>query len=351
MLITLQGTDLNQAIAHAVRVCPPTDGNLTFSFSEGRLEVSTWSELNRASILVPATVEGKKLKDVAVAIDTIKDATKGRDQINLEFDKSVVNVKAKGYKVTIPLVDAIEVDELDKVKAQEWVLDPETLAWLKDAVSTVLLKPTELVTSFMPIAVRLTKSGGFVACYDKNHMAFLTTKKITGDFDLVLPSETLQTIVEVFKNQKVKLRVSNSRVEAKSKNASIVCALPSMEGFASLDDSYQMAKDVKDSKFKEFTIDHSALLKFLDNTSAVKSKERLELDLESDGKIAHFALTSGRGSMQAKFKTDGSKVQIKIDLDYFAEMVRKTDGNFKLAGDDFLASTFKNATFLVALNQ
>lgn len=352
--IQLESKNLHTALGIAARVAVAQDGSVTFAGSKNTLTLHSVGDLSRCALVIPADVSGEDF-EFAIPLDAIRDATKGRDTVEMSWDGNMLTIKSKGYKTDLLTLDAISRDDVDKVEAQEWKLTPEQGTWLKGALTAVGLKPTALLSTFIPVSVKLTSKAAFVGCYDNQHMAFLNSRELTGDLELTLPLDTFATILEVFQGQAFRMRVSQSRVELKSKTASIILSLPAMDGAITIDAVIAKAKEAASASGIAVTLSKPEVLTFLDNARSVVGKERAELVVEAKDKKAKFTIQTVRGTANAMLATDNSKaVSCKIDVDYFDELVRKIKGDtleISVVGNAFISSKSGNTHFLVALNQ
>ena len=351
--IQVEGKDLQNALGIASRVAPPTEGNVILIGKASKLYVFSMSELARCETIVPAKIEGKDF-EFAIPLDALRDATKGRDTLELTWDGNLLGIRSSGYKADLITIDAISRDELDKVTATEASLSAEQAVWLKSTVNDVALKPTAMLAAFMPVTVKLTAKGAFVACYDNQHMAFTNSNEVTGELMLTLPLDSFQTILDVFGSSSIKLKVSNSRVEIRNKLTFIAMSLPSMEDSVSAEDVISKAREAMKTAGTALVLDKQAVLAFLDNARSVMGKERIEVTANSDAGKIKFVVKTVRGTINAIVKATGKKASFKIDFEYFQEMVQKTKGaelELSVVTDAFISSKYEGGIALVALNQ
>src|ERR1700684_4337258 len=151
MNVTLDAAIIQEALRGALRLSPPVSGNVTLSSDGARLTMHSTAELSRCSIVLPCEVTGKAF--FAIGTESLRDATKGHEQLTMTYDKTMLNIKSGRYSASLTTVDAIAMEEQKEEKGDSWKLSVEQAQWLKSAVSTVSLKPTANVTAFMPISV------------------------------------------------------------------------------------------------------------------------------------------------------------------------------------------------------
>ena len=352
--INMESQALHSALNVVSKVAVSQDGSVTLAGEGGKLIIHSVGDLSRCSLTVPAEVTGKNF-EFAIPLDALRDSTKGRESVEMSWDGTQLQIRSKSYKSDLMTLDPIARDSIDKVESNEWTLSPEQGAWLKSALAAVGLKPTALLASFMPVSVKLTAKGAFVACYDNQHMAFLYSKEATGDLELTLPLDTLNTILDVLSGQAFKMRVSSSRVELKSKQASILLSLPSMDDSISISDVMAKTKEVSSAKGTALVLPKAEVIAFLDNARAVLGKERAELNVSAKNGKTVFTVQTVRGTTAASIKSEVSKgVEFNIDYEYTQELVSKIKADtleLAVVGSDFVSSKSGSTCFLVALNQ
>jgi len=353
--VQLESKDLLNALVIAAKVAPPIEGNVTLIGRDGKFIVNSMSELSRCETIVPAKIEGKNF-EFALPLEALRDASKGRDQLEMSWDGTLLLLRsAGGYKADLLTLDPLTRDELDKVECVDISLSAEQSVWLKSTVATVALRPTMMMANFMPVTVKLTAKGAFVACYDNSHMAFVHSAEIHGDLVLTLPLDKMQTILDTFTGSAIKLRVSSTRVEIRNKLTYIAMNLPAMEDEISADDVVDKARLVTKAEGVSVVVDKVAVTQFLDNARSVMGKERVELIVQAGSDKLKLAVKTVRGNVSAIAKAKTKKgVDFKIDLDYFDELVRKTRGaelSLSVVGEDFISSKFEGGVALVTMNQ
>lgn len=348
--ISVELDDIQSAINTVTRIAPPEQGNINFEVNkEGHLELTTVSQVSRCTAMVASSVSGKG--DFAVAVEALKAAIKGRQKIELTYDNSTLKVKSGQYKVDLVTTDAIPPDDMRQSETKDWKLDPETSEWLRASIKTVMLRPTEILSSWMPVGVKITENGAFVCCYDIQHMNWVQSKKVKGDFETVLPIDTLATVLDVFGKSKFQMKQGNNFITVRNKMVNAQLSIPVMDDIPTLDQVKDKAKAVKEMKGSAFVFDKADFLVFLDNARAVVSKERPELQVKFDEGIKLLVKT-GLGTAKTKIKGKG-KGQFKVDYTYLQELVSKSEDKVELTVVDgaFIAVNLKQSTALVALNQ
>jgi hypothetical protein len=351
---------IQEAIKIISRLAPPTSGNINIKLENKNIRFLTQSDRAQCNLLIPGKVKGNDCF-FAVPLDALREATKGRGEVDLIYAKQMLNVSQGKYKVSMATVDAIMLtdEEGEKQKSEKpakWKVPEDHGKWLKDAVNQVALKPTALTQTFMPLSVKLTSKKAFVACHDTHRMSFASSKDVTGDIEFTLPLETLQSVLEVFHVAPFTMELTKSEVKITNKVAEVQLALPYVdEGeHLSIEDVMQIAKHTSSTDGNVIELDKDVTLKFLDSTRAIASKERPEMNCELDKGSVTLRVRTANGSAKESFKAVSKKKgKFNIDLEYFDEAARKAKTlSFKLVADEFVMfNTSPNSSIVVSLNQ
>lgn len=355
MQFQLEQDAIAEALRVITRLAPPVSGNITIQSDGKKLFMQSTSETSRCIVNLPAEVSGKA-GTFAIALATFRDATKGRKVINGEYSKTLCKISSGAYKCELATVDAMDLEHDQEEKIGKPIkLTPEQAAWLKSAVATVSLKPTALLATFMPVSIKLTAKGAFVACYDTNHMAFINSSEITGDMEMKLPQDILSAVLDAFHKSAFKLETSKTSLYVSNQLVKVVLALPQEdENDLQLEEIIEGAKSTKAAKGSEIEVSKAAITAFLDNARAVATKERSEVKFSTDaGKIKMEVVTANgttRGAMKASAT---KKMDMMIDFEFLDEAVRKAGESvvIKLVKDEFMAFKLKAGTIIVSLNQ
>ena len=349
MNITLELEAIQNAIDVVTKVAPPASGNITLSAQKGRLTILSVADISLCKVVVPSTVEGEA--ELAIPLQALKDAVKGRQKIVLDYSNATLTVKSGAYKAELTTVDVIPLDEQNQEDLKEWKLSGEQATWLKSTLKNVNLKPTAILSSWMPAGIKLTSNGAFVACYDTQHMSWATSKEVSGEFECVLPIETMLKIVDVFHKSNFVILQSKSKVIVKNKLITVHLSLPSTDDLPSLDDVQNKIKEAAKMDGSVFKVSKDAVLVFLDNAKSVLGKERAEV-LVSYDKGVELNVKTSQGQVRNKLRGSGEG-SFKIDFEYLQELVAKAGDELamKVVEDAFLSVKLPTSTLIVALNQ
>jgi hypothetical protein len=352
MKITLELEAIQHALDVIARTAPPPSGNITFTTAANRLTVVSVADLSRCTVVVPAEVDGDG--EFAVSLQAVKDAVKGRNKITIVYANAAMTIQSGSYKADLSTMDVIPYgdDQDSGEEANQWKLSAEQADWLRKSLKDVALKPTTILSSWMPSGIRLTDKGAFVVCYDTQHMSWVTTKKITGNLDCVLPIDVMQSIAEVFHKSNFTISQSKTFIKVRNKTVSVVLNIPSTDDIPTLAQVQSKIKEASAIKSATLECLKADLLGFMDNARAVVSKERAELEIKAGkGKIELFIKTV-QGQMRSNIKGRG-ETSIKVDFEYFQELVSKAPDQITMnvVEDAFISVKLANSNAIVALNQ
>ncbi len=341
---------LASALETVSRVAPPVSGNINLELKDAKLTISSVAEVSWCSLIVPAEVTGKG--ELSVPIQALKDAIKGRQSLELSHENAVLVVRSGKYKAELATVDVIPRDIQDPEETKEWKITAEQAGWLRKALKEVQLKPTAILSSWMPIGVKLTKSGAFVACYDTQHMSWASTKEVTGDFECVLPIETLVNLVEVFHKSNFIIEQGRSNLLARNKLSKVQVSLPVTDELPSISDVQGKIKEASKASGTDFAFKKTDFLVFLDNARAVLGKERAEISIAGNGKAVELQIKTGNGQVNNIVPGSG-KGKFLVDFEYMLELVTKApeEVQLKVVDSAFLSSKLGASSVIVALNQ
>jgi hypothetical protein len=353
MNFTTESSAIQEALRVIGRLAAPDSGNVTISSNGKKVHVQASSETARCSVNLPAAVSGKS-GQFAISMNALRDATKGRKELEVEYSKSMCKIKSGSYRCELATVDALEFEASEEEKGTVIEFSSEQAQWIKSAVSTVALKPTALLSTFMPIGLKLTKKGAFVSCFDVNHMAFLNSDEMKGDMEFKLPLDTLVAVLDAFGSTAFTLELGKASVKVGNKLVKVNLSLPQEdENELTLTDVIETAKAAKDAKGQALVVQKDEVIAFLDNSRSVATKERSEIKIKvEDGKLK-MEVSTVQGSSKAVMKSKSKNCEFAIDFEYLDEAVRKGSETIEmtLVKDEFLAVNLKNSTIILSLNQ
>lgn len=360
MHILAETSAIQYALDVITKTAPPLEGEVTFRSKKGRLTVQSVADLSRATVLVPCEVTGDG--EFAILIQSLKDATKGRAKLDMNYVEGTLTVKSGGYKAELATMDVIPPDEPPSDEVKTWNLTGEQATWLKEALKAVTLKPTSILSSWMPVGIKLSDKGGFVCCYDNMHMSWISSKKLVGDFEAVLPLDTAKAVIDVFHQTDFTIQQGKSFIKVKNKVASVILAVPNNDDIRTLAEVRSKIKQAMQVSATTFSLGQKDLLTFIDNARAVIGKERAEIQVTSGkgktGNALELMVKTGQGTVRGLVKGGaGAGVKgekgFRVDLEYVQELMGRAGLNVELnvVDEAFLSLKLEGAQAIVALNQ
>jgi len=349
MKIKVEMDALVSALDTIAKTAAPSSGNITFGSQKGKLTLVSSADLSRCWVTVPCEVD--KDGEFAVPMQAVRDAIKGRSNLTLTYANTMLTVASGSYKASLATVDVIPLDDLTEDKATDSKVSADQAEWLRKALKDVALKPTTLLSPWMPAGVKLTEKGAFVVCFDTQHMSWVNTKEVTGELECVLPIDTLQNVIEVFQKSSFVIAQGKSYITIRNKLTKVILNTPSVDDLPTLSQVQEKIKEAGKVKSSTFVFAKQDLDAFLANSKAVIAKERAELVVEADKGIT-LAIKTVQGDVKAVIKGSG-KGSFKVDLEYLQELTAKAPEEMTLnvVEGAFLSSKLVASSSIVALNQ
>lgn len=361
MQIKIQANIIAEALRVVSRLAPPASGCVNIATDGQKLWMSSDNETSRVKIILPTDEFKSKSMDFAVSVESLLGAVKGRKDLDVFYDKTVLNIKSGSYSIKLSTVDALNVEhDKEEFEGKPIKISAEQAAWLKSAVSVVALKPTAMITStYMPLGIKFTEKGAFLACFDRAHLAFLKSKEIKGNLDITLPIDIVTGVLDVFNNTSFQIELGKANLHIRSKLMHVVLAAPQSdtEEVITMKDVAEQVKIANEEKGQEVEIEKQVVTEFMDNARAVCTKEIPELIMKyKDGKLVLSVATvngSAKQVIPCKLK---KPITVRLNYDYVDEAVRKSGSSVvaKLTEEFVVFKRTQGAiesTIIVAVNQ
>lgn len=350
MKIQLELDALQGGLDMITRLAPPTSGNITFHSDGKKVKLLSAADLSRCITTIPCTVDREG--EFAIPLQALRDAVKGRKTLELVCKNAMLTVISGKYRAELATVDVLPMDDQEAEEGTEWKLAVEQSAWLKKALREVALKPTALLSSWMPVGVKLSDKSAFVACYDTQHMSWTTTKEVTGNFECVLPIDTFTNVIDLFHKTPFVIRQTRSRIEVKTKLSQVYLNTPTLDDLPGLSDVQAKIKEASKIDGATFKFDKEAILSFLDNARAVIGKERAEVVVDAAAKGISLSIRTDQGQVSAVIQGSG-KGGFKIDYEYMQEGIGKASAEVAMTvvQGAFVSVKLPNSSIIIALNQ
>lgn len=359
MQIQVETDAIQTALDIISKTAPPLEGEVTFRATKGRLTANSVADLSRCTVVVPCDVKGDG--EFAILMQSLRDASKGRANLILTYKDGTLTVKSSGgYVAELATLDVLPVDELPKEETKDWQLTGDQATWLRTALRDVTLKPTSILSAWMPVGIKLSNSGAFVCCYDNAHMSWVRDKAIKGDFECVMPIETAKALVEVFHSSNFTINQSKTSIRVKNKLVNVSLSLPATDELPSLSEVQSKIKEAMAEKATTFKLGKRDVLTFIDNARSVVGKERAEIEFTSakgaKGDKVELLVKTGQGQVKSLIAggTGGTKERsFRVDLEYIQELIGRAaeDMAVNVVDGVLLSMALAGSSAIVALNQ
>ena len=330
-IVTDAGMLLKQ-LGVLTKLVPSNSGNVSISCDGTNLKLFSLNELGNFQSIVPCdVVEGSA--EFAVAIEPFKTVLRGHSKVELDYQNTMLSINERQYHAELTTTDAVEAIsyrnmDQQKTEGTVWKVTAEQGKWLKNTVDEVNLKVVEALSPFMPVTVKVTDKGAFVACYDNNHMAFIRTNEVQGNLDFTMPVSTLSNVLSAFYGSNYSINVGSQTLQIKSKLLKVGLNLPSADSYLPVSDLLDLANKTLKAKQQQIVVNHDALLNFIDSCKAVATKERSELKIKGKGQRLQMTVKTISGNVNQTFKVKNTvDCAFSLDFLYMEEAIRKSVGD------------------------
>jgi hypothetical protein len=315
---------------------------------------------NSCSMTVPCTVIDKGgEREFAVDGSNFASAVNKRKDLELEIEASVLKMRAKGGYVAELMVQPTEevVVVPEQVKeGKATMLGDAFLNRLRTYLAKIELRPLLSIYSHVPLAVRATPKGTFVACFDHYQAAFTFDRKLKSKdgeaIDFVIPSSLFSMIAGEIKGQDYKLAITDTAVYAYNDAFELAIATSQPDGESiTLDNVIELYDGLAQRKLDKVVLKTDSLTKFFDNAKAVYDKESV-FELVAKGGKGNIKLTSAFGSVKSALKLGqgSSDISLKCDFSFFRAMMAKAPDTLELeVVPEFIVFRNDPVTYLMSL--
>lgn len=293
-----------------------------------------------------------------IGSDVLLEALKKRGKVTFEVTSQELILTAASYRANLVIQEgeAIEVVPKEIREKSKSTLSRETIQWLAESLKVVSLKPQLESDAFLPVAVKITAKGAFIASYDHFHAVFLRTKKVTGDLTTILPSSLVENLFQDFKDHEYDLVVTESNVYAFNKLFSLAIPLPVIDrdNVQPVEAVLALADQVISTKGATVEFASEDLMNVMSNCKSVYAKgAQLQFAFSpKEGKCV-VGTKSSNGIVKASFKAKGrTAVKFAVEFSYFEDLFSKTKGPvvFTIVENSMLYFSHSRATFTLSLS-
>lgn len=350
MEFKIDAASLLKCVDDVLRLASPATGNLTVTAKDKALTIASNGFNATASVAVPATPS--KSAQFSVQATALRAAIDRKGEVSLTLADAMLTIRASRYSVAIPTFEVIEQSPFVLENSKKVKVSAEQSVWLTTAIRAVESKTNHTKLDWIPTGIKLTAKGAFVTCYEMTKMSWAVSKDITGDVDLVLPTDTLGAIMSVFGKDKFIIETTLGAVSIRNARMTYAASVPTTEGVIPLEVVYEKHKELAKTKLNSIVLLKDEVLQFMQNAKAVIQKTRGELVIKGDGKKATLSVTTQEGTAKATIKAVADKeFNFTVDLELFAASASKAPGEWSLGlKSPLLVSEEVGVTTMIGLN-
>ena len=334
MNILIEGDRLSAALRSLMRLAQPEVVHVSIKEKQVILTAAGESSAARMKIDLSEPSGEQSGKEITVSISLLSNILDKRKDVKLEIKGSTLFAKAKGGF----LADVIGVEDQPVVVVPKEILDGETgfvisnkfMNGLLGVLPSIELKPLLSTYSDVPIGIRATASGTFVACFDFVQTAYVFLEQTTGDFEFLLPSVSqFNMLVKELAGQKYKLVITDNSIYAFNSDMQVSLSLPQQDGDqVLLQDVVELSQAVEKTKFKTIIFNTKEIKDFLSNSRFVYDKDSVfTVKTDGDKALIELKATVGNTSLKTKLGRDAGKIAFNCDLNFFAAVINRAKGN------------------------
>lgn len=331
--------------------------SISVEVTKGNLLVTGTGNGNSCAINLPCKVTEKSAATkFSIAADTLVNAVAKRKDIKVSIKETSVQVASSRYNVEL-LINQFEKIEVipDDVKANKSLnLSSKFLDAIRTNLAKIELKPLLSLYDYIPIGIKSTDEGTFVACFDTWQSAFFFDKELTGKLEFTLPSNVFMTIAKEFKNQSYKLSITDSTVYAYNDNFELGIALTQTEGEQiTLGHMLALYKSLKtDKSGVKIKLKTEGINQLIENAKAVYEKDST-FTFTTKGNKCKLELKSSFGNMSSMIMLEEAPdkdVSFSCDFSFFSTLLAKAPATLELrVNDRMMLFSHKPVTYLLSL--
>lgn len=328
-----------------------TDNNFIHVYGIGPSNVSRFS--------VPIKVETKsKNRTFSVQPDALINAVNKRKGVSIEVTDGIITVTSSRYKATL-ITSQLEHQEVvpkdvrKGAQGKMTALDDKFGNVLAETLPKLDLKPLLSVYDSLPIGIKATDKGTFVAAFDNYQSAFFFDKALKGDFEIQLPSNLFLALSREVKDQKYKISITENALYAWNENFELSAVLASSDDQIQLSQMLELYKAVKkDDTSHKLVFQTQGVRNLIENSKAIYEKDSV-FEFTADKDKIKLELRSSLGTMATVIKIDeGPKKQFQFSCDFgfFSQLLQKAPESLTLYVNERMLM-FNNApvTYILSL--
>lgn len=328
-MLTIESQILLSALA-SVQTLAPSKA-VAFLAIEGSLWLFSKSPEGNAAHLLPSS----KMDDFFVVIDPegLKSAVQGRDKVTLSLIDEVLNIRSDKFKADLSLIEGLTTEySLPTLRDGARIkLSAEEAAWLTSSVNAVVVTPS--LPTGIPLGIKITPKGTFVACYDPYKASYTKSKILKGeDTTFTLPLPTIQAILSVFGKSSFNLRASESHIYASNSAVRFLAALPQVNKETEVDLAAVVERTRDTLTGEVITLNKNDLTRFVGSLRAIRSSEALSVGMDVEGSKVVLSVQTSKGKIREVLKNaTPCSIKAAFNLVYFEDSIKKCKESLKIS--------------------
>jgi hypothetical protein len=330
---------------------------VSFEIKKGQFYITGTGNGNSCMLTVPCEIEDKNgTASFSIDANVFLQAVSKRKEVELTISDSNVLVKAARYEAELLVhqFEALEVVPKEVREEKSLRLKSKFLTALQANLPKVELKPLLAMYDYVPLGIKCTSEGTFVACFDDFQAAFFSDKELTGKVEFTIPSNIFSLIAKEIKNQDYSMAVTDAVIYAYNDMFELALARPQTEGDqVTLDQMNTLYSELKKRKdFIKLSIKTEGIRSLLENGRSVYEKDST-FTFKTKGKNCQLHLKSSFGQVKGAVMLDeepSEPVEFTCDFNFFATLLEKAPATLELrVGKDMILFSNKPVTYLLSL--
>lgn len=350
--VGIAGDALQDAMKIATNIAPPMTGNIIFDGSQpGKLAITSIGETSRCHLTLPCKTEGNDIFSLPVM--TAVASTKGRAQVELLFDKSVLTIKSGKYKTVAATVDVVREPALPMKGLEGTRMEPEQSAWLLASCKDVLINPDKVLgQKISHVSFQLTAEGAFIASYDGERMAYAMSSEVTGNMEFTVPLTTLKTVLETFGQSVFRMAEREGVLYVWNAIGFATIALIAPQFTIPMGAVMGRVEESREKPLAKFRLDMKEAKDFFENAKSVaREGVKNSIHIEVGKSTTKLSLKSSVGSSEIELASKATgAAKLDIDMSYLQEFMGKKFPDVCVFAQ-YIAGYDDDTGMIIALNQ
>jgi hypothetical protein len=206
----------------------------------------------------------------------------------------------------------------------------------------------------MPVAIRVTDKGTMMVCYDNWHMAYATSKKVTGKLQFSIPVSSLALLSKEFQGKSYKVHLTDSALYAYNDSFELALPLPQSDSqnVIPADEAFILAKSIRQQEGVKVLLASEDIKAISSNMEAVYKKgEHIDFDIQKTECKVMLKSTHGKVVSSARCKADKA-ISFRTGFSFLKDTMLKVGGKkleIQVVPDKMLFFNNGNKTYMLAL--